>query len=67
LIHEALREQLARYNGVDTEAVRRALAGVYDKDAITDYNGRQVLSAYGPVDVYGVTWAVLKEGFRNWN
>jgi len=48
-------------NGVDTEAVRRALAGTDAKDVIVDYNGNRVLSAYGPVDIFGTTWALLAE------
>ena len=48
-------------NGVNTEAVRRALAGTGSADVLPDYRGNRVLSAYGPVDVYGTTWALLAE------
>ncbi len=48
-------------NGVDTTAVQRALSGVDDKSIITDYNGSQVLSAYGPVEVFDSTWALMAE------
>jgi len=48
-------------NGCDTEGVRQALAGQTDAKIITDYNGHSVLSAYAPVQVGGVTWALLAE------
>ncbi|OMH31804.1 methyl-accepting chemotaxis protein [Motiliproteus sp. MSK22-1] len=48
-------------NGVDTAAVREALAGKTDTRIITDYNGHSVLSAYTPVDLEGKTWALLAE------
>ena len=46
---------------VDTAAVKEALTGKAGADVIVDYNGNPVLSAYAPVDVGGVTWAVLAE------
>ncbi|MCF6188233.1 MAG: methyl-accepting chemotaxis protein, partial [Desulfobulbaceae bacterium] len=46
---------------VDTEASREALAGKSGMKIITDYNGQQVLSAYGPVKAGEVTWALLAE------
>ncbi len=48
-------------NGVDTEAAREALAGNSGAKVITDYNGNQVLSAYTPVVVGGITWALISE------
>ncbi|MBN2477360.1 MAG: HAMP domain-containing protein, partial [Pirellulales bacterium] len=48
-------------NGVDTEAVAKALAGKEDAGILTDYNGNPVLSAYTPIDVFGTTWALLAE------
>jgi methyl-accepting chemotaxis protein len=48
-------------NGVDTEAVQQALAGIDDKDVILDYRDTPVLSAFGPVDVFGTTWALMAE------
>ncbi len=48
-------------NGVDTEAVAEALAGKTDAKVIIDYNGNPVLSAYTPVKVGDVTWALLAE------
>ncbi len=48
-------------NGVDTEAARQALSGETDAKVITDYNGNPVLSAYSPVNIGGVTWALLAE------
>lgn len=48
-------------NGVDTEAAQEALAGKTGAKIIIDYNGNPVLSAYTPVDVEGITWALLSE------
>ncbi len=48
-------------NGVDTEAAAEALTGNADAKIITDYNGNPVLSAYTPIEVLGVTWALLAE------
>ena len=48
-------------NGCDTEATREALAGQTDAKIVIDYNGNPVLSAYTPVQVGDVTWALLAE------
>ncbi|MCP4544414.1 MAG: methyl-accepting chemotaxis protein [Chloroflexi bacterium] len=48
-------------NGADTEQVRMALAGTDGEAILPDYSGNPVLSAYGPVEVFDVTWAVLAE------
>ncbi len=45
----------------DTEAVRKALAGVEEQDVIIDYNGNPVLSAYAPLQIGDITWALLAE------
>jgi methyl-accepting chemotaxis protein len=46
---------------VDTEASREALAGKKDEKIIIDYNGNPVLSAYNPLKVGDVTWAMIAE------
>ena len=46
---------------VDTEASREALAGTEGSDVIIDYNGNPVLSAYDPLVIHGVTWAIVAE------
>jgi methyl-accepting chemotaxis protein len=46
---------------VDTEASQEALGGRSDTRIITDYNGNPVLSAYTPVNLGDVTWALLAE------
>ncbi|PLX49172.1 MAG: methyl-accepting chemotaxis protein [Desulfobulbaceae bacterium] len=46
---------------VETEAVRAALAGRSGEEIIIDYNGNPVLSAYTPVTLNGLTWALLAE------
>ncbi len=45
----------------ETEATRLALGGKTGAGVIIDYNGNPVLSAYAPVDIGGVRWAVLAE------
>ena len=46
---------------VDTEASREALNGSVGSKIIIDYNGNPVLSAYTPVKVGGINWALLAE------
>lgn len=46
---------------VNTEGATKALAGVDDKKIIIDYNGNPVLSAFGPVKIGDVSWALLAE------
>ena len=48
-------------NGVDTRASRGALAGVTRAELLTDYRGQAVLSAYAPVQFFGLRWAVIAE------
>ncbi len=48
-------------NGVDSEAVKRALAGESGVATIIDYNGNPVVSAFSPIDMYGHRWALLSE------
>ncbi|MDH5752969.1 MAG: methyl-accepting chemotaxis protein [Deltaproteobacteria bacterium] len=46
---------------VDTEGAREALKGSTDTRIIIDYNGNPVLSAYTPLDIFGIKWALLTE------
>ena len=46
---------------VDTDAARDALSGKTGSDIITDYNGNPVLSAYAPLDIAGLKWAIISE------
>lgn len=48
-------------NGVDSDAVKRAMAGESGVETIIDYNGNPVVSAYSPIDMYGHRWALLSE------
>ena len=48
-------------NGVDTEAARLALSGKTAEKIITDYNGNPVLSAFTPLNIFGIKWALLTE------
>jgi len=47
--------------GVDTVAVREALASQTGSQIVIDYNGNPVLSAYAPVAVGDTTWALMAE------
>lgn len=48
-------------NGVDTEAVKLALAGKSGTEIITDYNGNPVLSSFDKIDFGTFSWAILSE------
>lgn len=45
----------------DTAAVQAAMAGETDTQIIQDYQGKQVLSAYAPLKLEGLRWAILAE------
>ncbi|HEY9163229.1 MAG TPA: methyl-accepting chemotaxis protein [Magnetovibrio sp.] len=44
---------------VDSEAVAKSFANEDGTMAATDYRGIEVLTAYGPIEFNGVTWAVI--------
>ena len=46
---------------VETGAARAALSGRSGAELITSYLGNRVLSAYTPVEIGGITWALLAE------
>src|SRR6056297_1078387 len=46
---------------IETEATKAALSGESEARIIADYTGNQVLSAFGPVEVYDTQWALLSE------
>ncbi len=46
---------------VDTDPVREALAGRSGRKRAVNYLGRPVLSAYGPVEIWGSRWALVAE------
>ncbi|MCF8108051.1 MAG: methyl-accepting chemotaxis protein [Desulfohalobiaceae bacterium] len=46
---------------VQTEAVQEALAGRTGETVITDFQGHRLLSAYAPLQVKDLHWAVLAE------
>ena len=47
--------------GVQTEAVRRALGGESDTSRILDYRGIHVLSSFTPLDLPDLDWVLLSE------
>ncbi len=48
-------------NGVDSVASNAALTGATGSQIVMDYNGNLVLSAYTPLKVGDLTWALLTE------
>jgi len=46
---------------IETETAKAALAGDTGFKLIDDYRGIPVLSAYAPVDILGLNWAILSE------
>ena len=46
---------------VDSSAVSKALAGETGAEVVIDYNGNPVFSAYAPLNVLGLSWALLAE------
>jgi methyl-accepting chemotaxis protein len=48
-------------NGVDTRASQEALAGKDGAEIVVDYNGNPVLSAYTPIHIEDITWALIAE------
>ncbi len=48
-------------NGVSTLASQAAIKGQSGLLYIDDYNGNPVVSAFAPVDIFGVRWALLAE------
>lgn len=50
-----------RTGSVETEPVKEALAGRSGFGIHHDYRGEYVLSAYAPVDILGLRWAILAE------
>ncbi len=47
--------------GVKTDASRGAISGQSNEGMVIDYNGNNVLSAYAPLDIFGVKWGILAE------
>ncbi len=48
-------------NGVDTQALRLALAGQKDVGLFKDYRGETVLSAFAPIEINGVRWVIIAQ------
>jgi len=46
---------------VETESVKKALNGEKHAMVSENYRGTHVISAYGPIDLHGATWAVVAE------
>lgn len=48
-------------NGVETDAVKRALAGEKGTDIVNGYNGNSVLSSFDQITFRDFNWAILSE------
>jgi signal transduction histidine kinase/ActR/RegA family two-component response regulator len=48
-----------RENGADTVASQEALQGIEGKKIITDYRGKRVLSAFTPLNLKDLRWALI--------
>ena len=48
-------------NGINSDSVRKALAGESGEQFMVDYNGTPVLSAYTSIDVGDTRWALIAE------
>ncbi len=48
-------------NGVDTASSNSALSGETGKMEVRNFQSKEVLSAYAPVNILGVSWAILAE------
>ncbi|WP_243837015.1 methyl-accepting chemotaxis protein [Psychromonas algicola] len=48
-------------NGVNTESSNLALNGETGTKTIMDFNNHKVLSAYMPLSIYGLNWALISE------
>ncbi|MDO6444932.1 methyl-accepting chemotaxis protein [Colwellia sp. 1_MG-2023] len=48
-------------NGVNTEAVKRALQGEKNTNIIDDYNGNPVLSSFDRIEFGAFNWAIISE------
>lgn len=48
-------------NGAMSHAIEQALSGRSDTQVVKNYLGTSVLSAFGPLNIDGVTWAVVAE------
>lgn len=57
----SVKASFAQNNLVETEGAKAALGGESGNKIIADYNGNPVLSAYAPVDLGPVKWALLAE------
>jgi methyl-accepting chemotaxis protein len=62
-VNRSIRASFAKPQAgrVDTEASRNALAGETGERIIKDYNGNPVLSAYTPITLWDVNWALIAE------
>lgn len=49
-------------NGVSTKATKEVFQGREGEEVIVDYNGKNVLSVYSPIEITdGLTWAIIAE------
>ncbi|MEH2423694.1 MAG: adenylate/guanylate cyclase domain-containing protein [Nostoc sp.] len=57
----ALQDKLNKIQPLETEAIKRALAGETGTDILKDYRGISVLTAYAPLKIGDLKWAILAQ------
>ncbi|KZX76432.1 hypothetical protein A3715_13090 [Oleiphilus sp. HI0009] len=57
----ATKETSIGLQPVNTRGADQALSGVVGFDVFDDYRGVSVLSAYAPLDINGLSWAIMSE------
>ncbi|MEZ4527332.1 MAG: methyl-accepting chemotaxis protein [Desulfobacterales bacterium] len=59
--HFSVENSFAQNSRVDTLAGRKCLEGISGESVIQNYAGRQVLSAYTPLKIWGRDWGLIAE------
>jgi len=59
IVNIELKDTSVGLQKVDDTGIRAALSGVTGFDNYEDYRGRNVLSAYAPINVPGLQWAIF--------
>lgn len=58
---QTIEQSFSSGTPIDNVVVQSALKGQTGTDLTSNYSGKQVLSAYTPINIYGVKWALVCE------